>query len=65
MRLKIQDRESVFECMGKPEEAPCLIGQVVLEVLDYVVDCGSQQLISNPAAPPGMMLYEDYTEEVL
>jgi len=31
-----------------------------LEALDLVVDCGQQQLIPNPEAPNGMMLYEDY-----
>ena len=38
----------------------CYWGQIVLEALDLVVDCGRQRLIPNPEAPDGMMLYEDY-----
>ena len=60
LRVQIGDRDSVFDCIGKPEEAPLLIGQIVLEALDLVVDCGRQQLIQNPDAPHGMMLYEDF-----
>ena len=37
-----------------------LLGQIVLEALDLVVDCGRQRLIPDPEAPDGMMLYEDY-----
>ena len=46
--------------VAKPEGAPLLLGQLVLEALDLVVDCGQQRLIPNPEAPDGMMLYEDY-----
>ncbi len=54
------DRDDVFSCVAKPEGAPLLLGQIVLEALDLVVDCGRQRLIPNPEAPDGMMLYEDY-----
>ena len=54
------DRDDVFSCVAKPEGAPLLLGQLVLEALDLVVDCGQQRLIPNPEAPDGMMLYEDY-----
>ena len=46
--------------VAKPEGAPLLLGQLILEALDLVVDCGQQRLIPNPEAPDGMMLYEDY-----
>ncbi len=46
--------------IGKPEAAPCLLGQVVMEVLDFVVDCPNQRLIPNPEAPAGYMLYDDF-----
>ena len=60
LRVQVGDRDDVFSCVAKPEGAPLLLGQLVLEALDLVVDCGRQRLIPNPAAPNGMMLYEDY-----
>ena len=54
------DRDDVFSCVAKPEGAPLLLGQIVLEVLELVVDCGRQRFIPNPETPDGMMLYEDY-----
>lgn len=60
LQLQIGDRESVFECLSKPEGAPCLIGQLVLETLDFVVDCPNHRIIPNPEAPEGMMLYDDF-----
>ena len=60
LRVQVGDRDDVFSCVAKPEGAPLLLGQLVLEALDLVVDCDRQQLIPNPEAPDGMMLYEDY-----
>ena len=60
LRVQVGDRDDVFSCVAKPEGAPLLLGQLVLEALDLVVDCGQQRLIPNPEAPNGMMLYEDY-----
>ena len=60
LRVQVGDRDDVFSCVAKPEGAPLLLGQIVLEALDLVVDYGRQRLISNPEAPDGMMLYEDY-----
>ena len=60
LRIQVGDRDDVFSCVAKPEGAPLLLGQLVLEALDLVVDCGQQRLIPNPEAPDGMMLYEDY-----
>ena len=60
LRIQVGDRDDVFSCVAKPEGAPLLLGQLVLEALDLVVDCGQQWLIPNPEAPDGMMLYEDY-----
>lgn len=66
LKIEIMDpfgmiREGVFDCLGKPEDAPCILGQIVFEVMDFVVDCPNNQLIPNPAAPPGMMLYDDFS----
>ncbi len=58
--VQIGDRDSVFECVGKPENAPCLLGQLVFETLDFVVDCPNERLIPNPDAPDGMILYDDF-----
>ena len=58
--VQIGDRDSVFECIGKPENALCLLGQLVFETLDLVVDCPNERLIPNPEAPDGMMLYDDF-----
>ena len=60
LRLRIGDRESVFDCMGKPEGAPYLLGQLVFESLDLVVDCPNHRVTPNPEAPDGLMLYEDF-----
>ena len=60
LRVQVGDRDDVFSCVAKPEGAPLLLGQIVLEALDLVVDYGRQRLIPNPEAPDGMMLYEDY-----
>ena len=60
LRVQVGDRDDVFSCVAKPEGAPLLLRQLVLEALDLVVDCGQQRLIPNPEAPDGMMLYENY-----
>jgi len=60
LRVQIDDRESIFDCVAKPEDAPLLLGQMVLEGLDYVVDCPNNRIIPNPEAPEGMMLVDDF-----
>ena len=60
LRVQVGDRDDVFSCVAKPEGTPLLLGQIVLEALDLVVDCGQQRLIPNPETLDGMMLYEDY-----
>lgn len=60
LKIQIGDRQSTFECLGKPENAPCLLGYLVFEALDLVVDCNSRSLIPNLQAPEGSMLYEDF-----
>ena len=48
VRLRIQDRECKVEVAELPDDCPVLIGQVPLELLDFVVDPAGQQLIGNP-----------------
>jgi predicted aspartyl protease len=49
VRLTIQGRDCVCDVTELPDECPVLVGQVPLEVLDFVVDPVNQQLIGNPA----------------
>ena len=48
-RLTIQGRECPTDVTELPDECPVLIGQVVLETLDFVVDPPNRRLIGNPA----------------
>ncbi|HEX7378706.1 MAG TPA: retropepsin-like aspartic protease [Pirellulales bacterium] len=49
VRLTIQDRDCNVDVSEVPDECPVLIGQVPLELLDFVVDPAGQRLIGNPA----------------
>lgn len=49
VRLWVQQRECIVDVTGLPDECPVLIGQVPLELLDFVVDPAGQRLIGNPA----------------
>jgi predicted aspartyl protease len=49
VRLTIQDRECTIDVGEVPDEFPVLVGQVPLELLDWVVDLQAQRLIGNPA----------------
>jgi predicted aspartyl protease len=48
VRLIVQDRECTIEVTEIPDDCPVLIGQVPLELLDFVVDPVNQRLIGNP-----------------
>ncbi len=56
VRLTIQGRECTIDVVEVPEECPVLIGQVPLELLDFVVDPANQRLIGNPAHGGEQML---------
>ena len=49
VRLTVQGRDCVIEVAEVPDDCPPLIGQIPLEMLDFVVDPMGQQLIGNPA----------------
>jgi predicted aspartyl protease len=49
VRLTIQERQCSIEVMELPEDCPVLIGQVPLELMDFVVDPRGQRIIGNPA----------------
>jgi len=42
--------------MEVPDEVPALIGQIPLEMLDFVIDPQSRRLIGNPAHGGEQML---------
>ncbi len=56
VKLKIGDRDCIADVVALPEVCPPLIGVVPLELMDYVVDPGSQRLIGNPAHGGQQML---------
>jgi predicted aspartyl protease len=53
--LSLQGRDSVFSAVVEPNRKTALIGAIVMEALDLVVDCVTQQL--HPRDPK-MMLTE-------
>ena len=48
VRLTIQGRECHLDCGEISDNFPVLIGQIPLEMLDWVVDPKGQKLIGNP-----------------
>jgi predicted aspartyl protease len=55
-RLTIAGRECSTDVSELPDDCPVLIGQVPLELLDFVVDPSGQRLIGNPAHGGEQML---------
>jgi predicted aspartyl protease len=49
VRLTIQERTCTIDVLEVPDNVPVLIGQVPLELLDFVVDPRGGQLVGNPA----------------
>jgi len=52
-------RKEIVDVIGIPESVPNLLGQIPLEVLDFVVDSKGQKLIPNPAHG-GEQMVEEY-----
>lgn len=48
VRLTIQGRDCPSDVSEVPDDCPVLIGQIPLELLDFVVDPVGRQLIGNP-----------------
>jgi predicted aspartyl protease len=48
-RLTVQGRDCPIDVSELPDDCPVLIGQIPLELLDFVVDMPGQRLIGNPA----------------
>jgi predicted aspartyl protease len=49
VRLMVQGRDCTCDVVEIPDDCPVLIGQIPLELLDFVVDPSGQRLIGNPA----------------
>ena len=49
VRLTIQGRDCSLDVTEVPDGVPVLVGQIPLELLDFVVDPKGQKLIGNPA----------------
>ncbi len=48
-RLEIMGRDMITDVIEVPEGNPVLIGQIPLEMMDWVVDMRGRRLIGNPA----------------
>ncbi len=59
VELELMGRRENFDVIEVPENVPNLLGQVPLEVLDFVVDSKGQRLIPNPAHG-GEQMTEEY-----
>jgi predicted aspartyl protease len=49
VKLTIQGRECKSDVLEVPDNVPPLVGQIPLELLDFVIDPRGQRLIGNPA----------------
>jgi clan AA aspartic protease len=49
--LEIKGRVGNFDVLVEVEESPPLVGQVVLEVLDLVIDPSTRTVLPNPRSP--------------
>jgi len=54
--IEVLGREGTFDVICEEEGSQPLIGQVILEVLDLVVDPRTKKLMPNPASPETPMI---------
>lgn len=59
VEFEVQGRAATFDVIEVPDTVPNLMGQIPLEVLDFVVDPRGQRLIGNPAHG-GEWIHEEY-----
>lgn len=48
VRLTVQGRDCIVDVTELPDDCPVLVGQVPLELLDFVVDPLNRRLVGNP-----------------
>ena len=51
VKIQIGDRSGNFDCVVGPPNCEPLIGQIVLEELDLIIDTKDQKLIVRPGSP--------------
>ncbi|MDZ7289793.1 MAG: hypothetical protein ONB44_06805 [candidate division KSB1 bacterium] len=51
VEVELLGRVGNFDVLAEPTGASPLVGQVILEVLDLLIDAKSRKLIPNPASP--------------
>ncbi|MFQ5628046.1 MAG: hypothetical protein ACE5I1_04730 [bacterium] len=56
VRVEIAGRSGAFEALAENVGAPALVGQVVLEILDLLIDAKGRKLIPNPESPEMPMM---------
>lgn len=56
VRVTIDGRDAIVDAFEVPDEIPVLIGQVPLELMDFVVDLQQRKLVGNPAHGGQQML---------
>jgi hypothetical protein len=49
--LEVKGRDGIFDVLAEVEGSAPLIGQIVLEALDLVVDMSAKTVIPNPRSP--------------
>lgn len=60
LMVHIGGRQAYTPCLAKPEGAPCILGQLVFEQIDFIVDCKNQRILPNPEEQDGIMLFDDF-----
>ncbi len=49
VRVTIQGRDATVDVVEVPDEIPVLVGQIPLEMMDFIVDLKQRRLTGNPA----------------
>ena len=62
VELEIQNRRCRVEVIELPDELPNIVGQVPLEMMDWVIDMQGRKLIGNPEHN-GEELYEEFSDQ--
>jgi clan AA aspartic protease len=49
--VEIQGRAGEFDVLAEPEGSPALVGQIILEQLDLIIDPTARKVLPNPRSP--------------
>ena len=49
--VTIKGRTMIAECIVGPPASEALVGQIILETMDFIVDCPRQSLTTRPESP--------------